>query len=725
MAVAKSVDQMPAMLDDLLAALHASQRNDPLLPPLAGLLEAFSTAADNAARLDAWIALLDWTREGVLRSHGEDAGAQLGSGDTVRLRLLLHVMESCGVARERVQAAVAVLFAATDVSSLLAEAGMPSDRGFLGEASSRLWAKLLPEPRDANDLHQFVRRCYRNASHVARFQRWPPELFHRLIEVIMPPAISPAISPAWFTLRQSVVDAVHLLCVRVKAQGLAPKLRSRSRSAALPVIESPFFRLARAADGLLAEWKRAAAAGTSGVAADGEAGRTWQVALAACRAEHVELNRTIRDQGISVDLVFSLDVLDRCLLRLEILGSILLSPPGRGRAALVQRLLTRVVQHLHEGRSLRSLASGNLRQLHRRIVERSGQTGEHFVARDRRQYAHLLLAAAGGGILTVGTTAIKLLAADFHGSDFAHGLIYGINYAVSFLLLHHLHLVLATKHPAMTAATIATILRNERGSGRFDEIVDRMASICRSQIAAAAGNVVMVGLGALAFTNLWELAFGRTFLDHDTAQRTYASFSPLNSGTVFFAALTGVILWLSSVVGGWLDNWSAWRRIPQGIADHSLGLRLGRNRMRAWGGTWRRHIGSWGANISLGLMLGMTPAIGHFFGAPLDVRHVTLSTGMLFTACGSLDDWYSNGWFLLAGSGIFTMFVLNLGVSFTLSLWTALRALEVPVADVREMRRRLARRMLTRPLDFLLPLRSAKGSGESSGAADAARVNAA
>jgi len=102
-------------------------------------------------------------------------------------------------------------------------------------------------------------------------------------------------------------------------------------------------------------------------------------------------------------------------------------------------------------------------------------------------------------------------------------------------------------------------------------------------------------------------------------------------------------------------------------------------------------------------MLGMTPSIGHFLGLPLDVRHVTLSTGMLFTACGSLDDWYSNGWFLLAGSGIFIMFVLNLGVSFTLSLWTALRALEVPAADVRELRRRLRARLLSRPLDFILP----------------------
>jgi site-specific recombinase len=417
-----------------------------------------------------------------------------------------------------------------------------------------------------------------------------------------------------------------------------------------------------------------------------------------------EIERQIQDEGVSIDIVFSLDVLDRCLTRLELLGEILLTPPGRERSALVQRLLTRLVHHLHQSRSLRDLAGTNLRLLYRRIVERSGETGEHYIARDRGEYRHLLLAAAGGGVLTVGTTALKLLANGIPGSDFLHGLIYGLNYAVSFLILHHLHLVLATKQPAMTAANLATILREQGGGGRIDEIVDHITRISHSQLAAAAGNVVMVGLGALALTTLWQQTFGSAFLDQETARTTYASLSPLTTGTVFFAALTGVILWLSAVIGGWLDNWSAWHRIHRGIADHPLGDTIGRERMIRWSKTWRRHIAAWGANISLGLMLGMVPMLGHFLGLPLDVRHVTLSTGLLFTACGSLEgEWYSATWFLLAVSGIITMFVLNLGVSFALSLWTALRALEVPAGDVRQLLRRLVWRMLTRPFDFILP----------------------
>jgi len=45
------------MLDDLRDALHASQRDDPLLPPLALRLAAFVDAHVNRDRFEAWIHL--------------------------------------------------------------------------------------------------------------------------------------------------------------------------------------------------------------------------------------------------------------------------------------------------------------------------------------------------------------------------------------------------------------------------------------------------------------------------------------------------------------------------------------------------------------------------------------------------------------------------------------------------------------------------------------------
>ena len=702
------------MLAELKSSLHAAQADSPLLPELAAVLGAVADARDELSRGDAWIALLDWTRLGTSKVTATDGDGVLGSGDTARLRLLLHALEVCAPVRVRVQTSFIALLAAGDATSLLAEAGMPSDRGFLAEASSRVWQKVLPEPREPRDLEQLLRRSFRTESHVARFARWPSEVFDRAVAVLLPATGSGSSGDgAHRELDHAVGDALRLLTARAVAQGLAPKLRARSRP--LPVSASPFVFLQQAAETLLTAWRDGAGTGTGTGTADSRnssaidaAYIAWLKALADCREEIAEIHRQGIDEGISVDIVFGLDVLDRCLTRLDLLGSLIAAGTPAQRLAICRRLLIRLVHHAHHDRSLRALADSNLRLLHRRIVERSSETGEHYIARDRSEYRHLLLAAAGGGLLTVGTAAIKVTASGLHLPDFLYGLVCGVNYAVSFLILHHCHLVLATKQPAMTAATLATIMRsdsgNNDGADRFDVVIDRIARICHSQLAAAAGNVVVVGIGALAFAHLWQAVFGQTFIARDTAEHLYDSLGPLTSGTVFYAALTGVILWLSSLIGGWVDNWSAWHRIPEGIADNRRG---GRARMAHWGNVWRRNIAGWGANISLGFMLGMTPAIGHFLGIPLDVRHVTLSTGMLFTACGSLGDgWWSGGWFLNALAGIAVMFVLNLGVSFALSLATAVRALEIPRADQFELLRRLLRHLVTHPGDFILPPRT-------------------
>ena len=58
----------------------------------------------------------------------------------------------------------------------------------------------------------------------------------------------------------------------------------------------------------------------------------------------------------------------------------------------------------------------------------------------------------------------------------------------------------------------------------------------------------------------------------------------------------------------------------------------------------------------------MTPSIGQFLGLPLDVRHVTLSTGTMALAAESLDyRWFGEGGIARALAGIAVMFVEPLG----------------------------------------------------------------
>jgi site-specific recombinase len=172
---------------------------------------------------------------------------------------------------------------------------------------------------------------------------------------------------------------------------------------------------------------------------------------------------------------------------------------------------------------------------------------------------------------------------------------------------------------------------------------------------------------------------------------------------VIYAALTGVILWFASVVGGWFDNFCAYHRLPLAIAEHPAGRRLGRDRLQRWSEALAENGCGWATNVSLGFMLGMTPAIGHCLGLPLDVRHVTLNSGILSLASTSLGRrWFCEGAFLLSLAGVAVTFVLNLSVSFLLALASAARAYELPSHENAELLRGLLRHFRRTPFDFFV-----------------------
>jgi site-specific recombinase len=171
-------------------------------------------------------------------------------------------------------------------------------------------------------------------------------------------------------------------------------------------------------------------------------------------------------------------------------------------------------------------------------------------------------------------------------------------------------------------------------------------------------------------------------LNEETAAYVIHSLHPTHSPTIFYAALTGVLLWVSSVAAGWLENWAVYRRLPEAIAEHRIGRFIGRRTTRWASRVFSRNISGVGGNTALGYLLGMTPIAGKFFGLPLDVRHVTLSTGALTLAlCAQGSAALRTGEFWGAALGIAIIGSLNFGVSFVLALLVALRAREVERKD--------------------------------------------
>jgi site-specific recombinase len=469
----------------------------------------------------------------------------------------------------------------------------------------------------------------------------------------------------------------------------------RDRSTPARASDSPFYKLLFSTESLI----EATLAGDASIVMV-----SWTDIVRRCRREMGQVHRHMESAGVSVELIFDLRKIEACLNRMEALVDVLAGATTAARVAAVRTLMSRLMQGRLSDRSLRSLLRENLNLIARKMVERTGHSGEHYIAGDRAEYWQMWRAAVGGGLFTVLTAAIKMRIVDAHLPLFVEGFLSGTNYAVSFVILQMLGLVLATKQPAATAATFAGIIRDSKGIERSSKVTDFVARITSTQLAAAIGNVVAVSIGAVLFEKLWTLIYSESYLPTESAKHVYETLHPFASGTAIYAIITGIILWMAALAGGWFENFAVYYRLPEAIAQHPLGLRIGASRTKRLSRLLDRNLGGWSTSIVLGYLLGFTPVLGSFFGLPLDVRHVTLSTGTLALAAARFGTAsLGRTWFYHAVEGIAVIFVLNLSVSFTIAAYVALRAYDVGPAEQFRILRFVLADVVKSPLRFLFP----------------------
>lgn len=685
---------------DLLLSLfprevHANRS----LQALASLLEDFNRAGTLHARLDSLVALYDWLRRSdnrIPELHPTSAAFAQSGPEWRRERVWVSILVASPELRDRYHAGIAAILDETDAVSLFAQSGLPNDRGLLSETFDRFFNIVLPAPREETDLARLFIRLFPTPKEVDRFFSQTPEQLKELACQVAPVDIP----EAWDRPNAALRDAFYLLAARAQGLGLSENLRIRGQGG--PVQLSPFHRLMRTTDTLLlaVEEKESVA----------QAAQDWKSAVADCRSELQAIVNHLDTRGVNLDVVYALDVIEQSLKRMELISGILVSQPGQPKLITSLRLLRDVIRGRLSDRSLRGLAHSSFRLLAKKIVEWAGKTGEHYVTNNREEYRQMWYAAFGGGLLTVGTAAIKMMVTHHGLPPFVEGFLAGLNYAVSFVLMHIFHLALATKQPSMTGAALANIVHRCQDESRIDELVSYVQRIVRSQLAAAFGNIIAVGAGAVVFSIIWKKTFAVPFLPVETAEYAVKSMNPLASGTIFFAILTGVILWLSSLAGGWIENWAVYHQLPRAIAEHRFGAAFKPDTLQKFSEAFARNIAPWGGSIVLGFMLGMTPSVGHFFGLPLDVRHVTLSTGTLALGITSRGpEVLGKGALIWATLGIAVTFVMNLGVSFYLALRLALRAQDISSTENREILRTLWRRFWCAPREFFLPPRTGNG----------------
>jgi site-specific recombinase len=489
---------------------------------------------------------------------------------------------------------------------------------------------------------------------------------------------------------------VQLLASQIRASGFSSLMRQRMDEAAHR--ERPFHALTAAVECL-----------EHAIRSRDEQQLMQEMAalrlvLDRCRYYTDTIYGHLNDYGISIDVIFEIHQLRERTYRIEALLQTLTTPPA---LRPIVTLLSELVRADHQRKGIRALFAHHYSMLAHKLAQRSGVIGEHYITTTRADYFAMLRSALTGGSVVALTTFAKFMLVALGLSLFWNGFLAGINYAVSFVAIYLLHGVLATKQPAMTAAALAARLEHisddEAAQQRF---VAEVAKLIRSQFAGIAGNLLAVTPLVLGIQALAWMVAGAPAIGVDKAQHILHDNSLLGP-TVFYAAFTGIILFIGSLIAGWIENWFIWHRLDSALAWNPRFIAvLGASRAQRWSLWWRQNISGMASNITLGFLLGLVPIIGQFFGLPLEVRHVTLVTGQIAAAAGTLGVavlYQPAFWWCVAAIPFIGLF--NLGVSFTLAFRVALRSRGIQIKDRRRIAHAVLQGIRRHPLSFVYPTR--------------------
>ncbi|MDD5029597.1 MAG: site-specific recombinase [Rhodoferax sp.] len=657
-------------------------------PDLPDLLDQISDRTDAVQRHLWLIRSVAWIR---------------GAADSIpaahaRLTLLLDALQQRPKARAQLQRGWLETLQTVDATALLADYGFASRSAFVSELAERFRLKLLPGTPETSDAATLFALVFSQPFDARWIGALDSALLQRLVDLLHTSAtpVQNVHQPLPTRWQASLMEAVNFCASQIRATGFSPELRLRMSACARE--GGPFHALATQQEALADAWLPSPQLPSADCQ---RALRHFQNQLDDCRQAAASVYPHLEAYGISVNLVFQLRQLHQRVLRIRaLLDCLFSSTPHQHTAQLMAHLITVGQQRL----SIRALISANSSMLAAKVAERSAETGEHYITRTGAEYRQMLRDAAGGGAVMSITTLIKFAVLSAGLSAFWGGFFAGLNYALSFVLIQLLHWTVATKQPAMTAPAMAAKLKDLSQPDAIERFVDEVAHLVRSQVAAIVGNLALVApLVVLISAALWA-TLGRPMIDVATAAHVLHDLTLLGP-TALFAAVTGVLLFASSIIAGWVENWFVLHRLDSALRYHpDITDFLGQPRADRWASFMRRNISGLAANISLGLLLGLVPAFAAFFGLGLEVRHVTLSTGQLAAAVASLGlDIFFLGAFWWCLAGIAATGLLNVGVSFYFAFQLALRAHNVMGVQRSSIYAALRQRLRSRPGSFFWP----------------------
>lgn len=372
-----------------------------------------------------------------------------------------------------------------------------------------------------------------------------------------------------------------------------------------------------------------------------------------------------------------------------------------------KQLMFNVLSYKSHKNNISELFNDSTRMISHLITNHTAETGSHYITSNRKQYMKMFYKASGGGIIVGALCVLKMLYGFMPGSDFFHAFLYSLNYAMGFVMIYLMGFTLATKQPAMTAATMTKVLSEQGNSKRNNtEFADLVSKLFRSQFIAFVGNVLLAFPVAMAIVYGLDVFFSQN-LAVEKSEKLLKDLDPFNSKAILHASIAGFYLFISGIISGNIGNNSIFFQIPDRIAKNQsikrvFGAKFAKSLSKYYAKNWAGIV----SNFWFGVFLGATAPIGLFFGLDLDIRHITFAAGNFALGLYGKDFSVDSYTFWLALLTVFIIGFFNFLVSFSLSMFLAFRSRKLNFGEVSEIYKEIFKYFLKNPLKFFIPLRS-------------------
>jgi site-specific recombinase len=608
----------------------------------------------------------------------------VNSNPTRNLALVVDDLKTNGKWLDQFQASALEFLCRQDFVPSLTESGLMIESGFFSEIFRKIEYKFLPKAMDDRDFLAFLGRLFDAVGGSDWIERVKEDTLSDFISLLVPNGqkLLEEVGPQLF-------QAMEILSLRLAYFGVENDVYTRLKER--PDLQHAFLNVQHDLQKML----------------DGKGYDkipSVQTNLNLCQ-ESVRYIRSKRGkEGISLGLTFRLmriqELSTRMLQILAVMEAIVDDWNPKPLAHLLKSIIVNETKRFE----LHSFIGRHLELLAYQITEHTGKAGEHYITSSRREWQSMFWSAAIGGAVVALLTISKSMLSLLPLAPALQALTYGSLYAAGFVAILSVGGTLASKQPAMTASRIAAALDEATSSEQaMLNLCEMIVRLIRSQLIALLGNYLVAFPVAVAICAPF-VTFHLPLIPRVKAEHLFHDLHPWHSLSLWYAAVAGVCLFVSGIIAGAADNWFVFNRVgkrlqnaaflKKWVAPHNLSRAIN---------YIENSIGFWAGNISLGFFLGGMGTIGLLFGLPLDIRHVTFSSGQLGVAMAHMP--FQIPWqdFAITAVGVFFIGLINLAVSFSLTLYLTMKSRRIRFSQTRELIRLCFARFRHRPLDFFFP----------------------